>query len=1172
MTEEPLDIPFALPWTNRRYLDAVLDHIVLFDGAMGTELQKYPLTAEDFGGEATDGLMEMLALHRPEWVAAVHRSYLEAGAEVIETDTFRANRITFADFGLEERVVEINRRAARLAREVADEIAEVTGVPRFVAGSMGPSGKLPSLDDPQLSDITFGELVGVFAEQAQGLIEGGVDLLLLETQQDLLELKAAVLGIWESFRRLGVRLPIQAQITLDGGGHMLTGPDIDVAVVTLAALPVDLIGLNCSTGPDEMRPSVRRLVSLSNRPASVLPNAGMPRNVGGRAVYDLGAEPFAEAMVEFARWGVRVVGGCCGTNPRHIQRLGERLAESGLRPLDGAGHPLSTPPPADYRMEALPFAASNMRVVALHQEPPPLLIGERLNTQGSRKARRLVLSRDYEALLDLAEQQMAYGAHLLDLCVALTERSDEPETMRHLTKLLALNAAAPLMFDTTDTEAMEAALTTYPGRPVVNSVHLEGGEARARHILRMVRRYGAAIVALTIDESGMARTVERKVAVARRLYRIAVEEIGLPPHALIFDALTFTLSTGDEALADSAKATLEGIRRIKAELPGVFTNLGVSNVSYGFSPPARRVLNSVFLYHAVQAGLDMAIVNPAQITPYAEIPLRERELAEALIFNRHAEALSDFIRYFEGAETAQVEQQREAVGTPSEQLYRAILHRRRQGVEVLVDEAVAERGALAVLNEVLLPAMKEVGDRFGAGELILPFVLKSAEVMKAAVARLERYLERDETMTKGVVVLATVFGDVHDIGKNLVKTIFANNGYTVVDLGKQVPASTIVEAVSEHGADALGLSALLVSTSRQMQVVVDELRRRGMAVPVLIGGAAINSAFAERIAHDEEGEPYAGGVFYCKDAFEGLRVLDALAEGRAQPASISRQVRKPVAKAVGTAEERCPTCRVEVPTVRPVPPDARPHPPAWGYWLVDPIPLDALWPLLDRRSLYRVGWGARGARGERWEAIVADFDARLARMWREAATYLTPRGLYGYFPVQSEGNDLIVYDPVDPSARREMARFTFPRQSKGRRLCLADYFAPVGESQVDVVAFQVVTAGDGATARFAELEASGAYSEAYFVHGLAAAVAEAAAEWLHAHIRRELGLAPDQGKRYSWGYPACPDLEGHRVLFRLLPVEAELGVHLSPAAQLVPEYSTAALVVHHPQATYFVVR
>ncbi len=1171
MTEALRD-PFALPWTNRRYLDAVLDHVVLFDGAMGTELQKYPLTAEDFGGVATEGLMEMLVLHRPAWVQAVHRAYLEAGAEVIETDTFRANRITFADFGLESRVVEINRRAARLAREVADAVAAETGVPRYVAGSMGPSGKLPSLDDPDLSDIPFAELVAVFAEQAQGLIEGGVDLLLLETQQDLLELKAAVLGIWETFHRMGVRLPVQAQVTLDGGGHMLTGPDIDVAVVTLAALPVDLIGMNCSTGPDEMRPSVRRLVSLSNRPASVLPNAGMPRNVGGKAVYDLAPETFAEAMTEFARWGVRVVGGCCGTEPQHIRRLRDRLVEAGLRPLDGAGRPLPTPPPSAWGTVALPYAASNMRIVSLHQEPPPLLVGERINTQGSRRARRLVLARDYEALLALAEQQMEYGAHLLDLCVALTERSDEAETMQHVAKLLALNAAAPLMFDTTDLPTMEAALTTCPGRPVINSVHLEGGEARARRILEMVRRYGAAIVALTIDEQGMAKTAERKVAVARRLYRLAVEEMGLPPHALIFDALTFTLSTGDPALADSARATLEGIRRIKAAFPGVLTNLGVSNVSYGFSPPARRVLNSVFLYHAVQAGLDMAIVNPAQITPYPEIPAEERELAEALLFNRHAEALSDFIHHFEGVSAAREEAAQEEAGTPSERLYRAIVHRRRQGVEALVEAAVAERGALAVLNEVLLPAMKEVGDRFGAGELILPFVLKSAEVMKAAVARLEAYLERDETTTKGVVVLATVFGDVHDIGKNLVKTIFANNGYTVVDLGKQVPARRIVEAVAEHGADALGLSALLVSTSRQMQVVVDELRRRGMAVPVLIGGAAINRAFAERIARDEAGTPYAGGVFYCKDAFEGLHILDGLAEGRADVPSPSLPAREPVAKAAETTESACPTCRVVVPTVRPVPPDARPRPPAWGYWRIDPIPLDALWPLLDRKSLYRVGWGARGARGERWEAIAAEFDARLAAMWREAADYLHPRGLYGYFPAQSQGNDLIVYDPADPAARREIARFTFPRQSKGRRLCLADYFAPVEEPQVDVVVFQVVTAGEGATVRFAELEAAGAYSEAYFVHGLAAAVAEAAAEWLHGRIRRELGLPPDRGKRYSWGYPACPDLEQHRILFRLLPVEAELGVHLSPAAQLVPEYSTAAIVVHHPQASYFVVR
>jgi len=847
-----------IPYTNRRYLDAVLDHVVLFDGATGTQLARTALTADDFGGERTAGLNEMLLFHRPEVVQAAHAAYLEVGAEAIETNTFRANRLTLAEFGVAERTLEINRRAAQLAREVADRYAAETGLPRFVAGSMGPTGQLPSLDDPELSIATFAELAAVYAEQAQGLLEGGVDLLLLETQQDLLELKAAIHGIWQTFTALDARVPIQAQVTLDASGHMLTGPDAAAAVAALAALPVDLIGLNCSTGPEEMRAAVRQMLALAGRPASVLPNAGMPENVDGQAVYTLQPAPFALALGEFAAWGVCAVGGCCGTGPEHIAALRAQLDARAVETE------------ARFAPTAIPYLASNVQAVALHQEPRPLIIGERINTQGSRQARRLVLERRYDALVALVETQVGYGAHVLDLCVALTERDDEADTMREIVKRLALASPAPLAFDTTDPAVMRAALESYPGRAILNSVNLEGGEARAREILGLAREFGAALIALTIDEEGMAKTVARKLEIARRLYALAVDDLGLPPHALIFDPLTFTLATGDVETAGAAVATLEALHRIKAELPGALTNLGVSNVSYGLTPPARRVLNSVFLYQAVEAGLDMAIVNPAQITPYADIPAEERALAEALIFNRHPDALAAYIAHFEGL-TEAPESVSETALSPSEQLRQAILRRRREGVEALVEASLAERAPLAVLNEVLLPAMKEVGERFGAGELILPFVLQSAEVMKAAVGQLEHHLERAEGVSKGVVVLATVFGDVHDIGKNLVKTILVNNGYTVHDLGKQVPVAEILETAQQVGADAIGLSALLVATSQQMRVAVEELQRRGLEIPLLVGGAAINVEFARRI-----GAGYAPGVHYCKDAFDALRVLEAL--------------------------------------------------------------------------------------------------------------------------------------------------------------------------------------------------------------------------------------------------------------------------------------------------------
>ena len=1160
--------PFAMPFTRRGYLDALEDHVVLFDGATGTYLARTPLQAADFGGPRTEGLNEMLLLHRPELVEATHRAYFAAGAEAVETNSFRANRLTLTEFGVADLVMELNRRAAQLARGVADRVAAETGTPRFVAGSLGPTGRLLSLEEGAAA-TSFDLLVDVYAEAAQGLLEGGVDVVLLETQQDLLELKAAIQGVWRAFRRLGLRVPLQAQVTLDASGRLLTGPDIAAAAVTLAALPVDVLGMNCSTGPEEMRDAVRRLVALSSRPICVMPNAGMPENIGGKAVYTLAPETFASAMTEFVTWGVRAVGGCCGTGPEHIAALRQALAnrgagESRRKWEDGAA--------------ALPYLASGVQAVALQQEPRPLLVGERINTQGSRAARALVLEARYPALVTLAEEQVNAGAHVLDVCVALTERADEAETMARVVSLLARNTPAPLMLDTTDLAVMRAALRRYPGRAILNSVNLEGGEARAREILTLAREFGAALIALTIDEAGMAKTAERKLAVARRLYTLAVDEIGLPPHALIFDPLTFTLATGDPESAGAALETLTALRRLKAELPGTLTNLGVSNVSYGLRPAARRVLNSVFLFRAVEAGLDVAIVNPAQITPYADIPLAERALADEVILNRRPEALAEFIAAFEGKRAAAAVES--VPQDPAAQLYEAVLRRRREGVEALVEACLATHSPLEVLNGILLPAMKEVGDRFGAGELILPFVLQSAEVMKAAVARLESALDRAEGVSKGVVVLATVFGDVHDIGKNLVKTILANNGYTVHDLGKQVPVDVILDQAVALGADAIGLSALLVATSREMARAVEELQRRGLEIPLLVGGAAINPAFAQRIAVPEGGELYRGGVYYCKDAFEALQVLEHIvlfkpapaehAHGEGQGSSGAGEQRSGGAEVQGSCIT-CAGCGSVVPSIPPSPhhPISQiPSPPFWGYRALTEIPREELFELLDRKSLYRVGWGARGATGAAWEALQAEFEARLAEMW-PAASYLRPQALYGYFPVASEGETLVVYDPQEPEARREIARFTFPRLRRGEAcLCLADYFAPVTSDTVDVAAFQVVTVGAGAAERFGALEASGAYSDAYFVHGLAAQTTEALAEWVHRRIRRELGLAEGQGKRYSWGYPACPDLEGHRILFGLLPAEAALGMRLSATGQLIPEHSTAAMVVPHPAARY----
>ena len=1161
-------------YTNRRYLDALEERVLVYDGAMGTSLQVMNLTAKDFGGEQYNGCIDYLVISHPVAVEKVHRSFLDVGVDVIETDTFRSNRISLGEYGLSDRVSEINAAAAELARRLADEYS-TPGNPRFAAGSIGPSGKLPSADDPDLSDVTFDELVDVFRQQAVGLIQGGVDLLLIETSQDILEVKAVIVGIHEAFSQTDVYLPIQAQVTLDTTGRMLLGTDTAAALTILEGLGIDVFGLNCSTGPEHMREPIQFLGENATLPVSCVPNAGLPINVDGEAVYPLEPEPFADALVEFIeKHNISVVGGCCGTTPDHLKLLVEKLG--------GAVQRRESPPRPSQQ---IPQLASSTIAVPMHQEPPPFLIGERCNAQGSRKFKRLLLDEDYDAILELGRQQVERGAHALDISVAVTERSDEALLMRNVVKILASGVEAPLVLDTTEPDVMEVALKTAPGRCMINSTHLEGGRDKADRVFQLAKTHNAAVLCLTIDENGMAKTAQRKLEVAQRIFDIAVNEHGLSSKALVFDTLTFTLATGDSDFTQSAIETIEGIRLIKAELPGVMTSLGVSNVSFGFSRAARPVLNSVMLYHSVQAGLDMAIVNPAQITPYAEIPLEERQLSEDLLFNRRSDALQRYIDYFESIDAgAQHEDEMERDPTSGmsseERLHWCILHRHKEGVEADIDEILTREStiprhetAVNVLNTVLLPAMKEVGDRFGAGELILPFVLQSAEVMKKSVAHLENYLEQVEGTSKGKVVLATVYGDVHDIGKNLVKTILSNNGYTVVDLGKQVPAETIISKAVEVGADAIGLSALLVNTSKQMPLIVNELQRRGLSFPVLVGGAAINQRFGWRILYTEDDQQYQPGVFYCKDAFDGLAVMEAMTEPQAREDLLEKvqlQAVREMGREVRPRKAGAQPKRSNVPLTSDVP-----QPPSWGPRVVRDMPLEMVFQHLYKKELFRLSWGAKNARGEEWERLETEFEDRLASMQRGALSesWLKPQGVYGYWPAQSDGDDLILYDPDSVSALNgagvEIARFNFPRQLTNQRLCLADYFASVGSRIMDVLVLQVVTVGQEATERFDQLEAAGDFSEAYFTHGLAVQTAEAAAEYLHRHIRRELGLPDDQGKRYSWGYSAIPDLADHRLVFDLLPAEEELGMSLTSAYQLVPEQSTAALVVHHPQAKYF---
>jgi 5-methyltetrahydrofolate--homocysteine methyltransferase len=1158
--------------TKSPYLQALDRRVLIYDGAMGTNIQRYNLSAEDFGGKALEGCNDNLVLTRPDVIQAIHESFLAVGCDVVETCTFQSTPRRLKEWGLGDKVREINVGAARLARAAADKYS-TPDQPRFVAASMGPTGMLPSSSDPVLSQITYAELADNFYEQAKYLVEGGVDLLLIETSQDILEVKAAVAGIERLFVEIGRRLPLQTQVTLDVSGRMLLGTDIASAMTTLEALGVDVIGLNCSTGPEHMREPVRYLSEHATLPLSVIPNAGLPLNTGvGEAVYPLEPGPMATALSEFVKdFGVRIVGGCCGTTPEHLSAIvgAVREAERASKPVNHAQH--------------VPRVSSAMRAITLHQDPPPLLVGERVNAQGSRKVKRLLLADDYEGILEVAREQVDSGAHVLDVCVALTERGDEAEQMSKVVKLLSMSVETPLVIDSTEANVIEAALEHIPGRGIVNSINMENGRKRIDSVVPLVKKHGAAVIALTIDEIGMAKTRERKLEVAKKIYDIVVGEYGLAPEDLIYDALTFTLATGDAEWIDSGKETVEGIRLIKRELPGVSTILGVSNVSFGLTPEARGVLNSVFLHHCVQAGLDAAIVNPAHIRPYAEISAEERELADDLVFNKRPDALQRFIEYFSnvggGGAAAQVEKEDPTAGmTPEQKIHWMILHRKKEGIEEQLDAADVRKHPVRVLNEVLLPAMKEVGDKFGAGELILPFVLQSAEVMKKAVKHLELFLEKAEGYTKGKVVLATVYGDVHDIGKSLVNTILSNNGYTVFDLGKQVPVNTILDKAVEVGADAIGLSALLVSTSKQMPLCVQELDKRGMQIPVLIGGAAINRRFGRRALFVEGERAYDSGVFYCKDAFEGLETMDVLQDPKRRGLFVVKNLddarndvflRTAVGKdiAVGDAGG----ARSDVAANNPVP-----SPPFWGTRVVRDVPIDEIFDLLDLDELYRLQWGARGS-GDQYKATIKnEFEPALERLKKDAKKngWIKPQMVYGYFPAQSRGNDVIIYDPAayssDGGSLREIARFHFPRMVGRERLCLADYIRSVDSGDVDVIPLQIVTVGKEATKRFEELQAKNEYTEAFYSHGLSVEAAEAVAEWAHRRIKKELGVP--SGKRYSWGYGACPDLDDHATVFKLLPAREALGMDLTEAFQILPEQSTAAVVIHHPEAKYYAVR
>ena len=1190
--------------TRTGYLQALKEDVIIFDGAMGTNLDLQNLTADHYGGEQYLGCNDHLSLTYPKAVENVHRAFFEAGVNVIETNTFRSNSQTLGEFGLQDLTADINQAAARLAHRLAEEYS-TKGHPCFAAGSMGPTGKLLSLQNEDEERMDFDRASEIFCQQAENLIIGGVDLLLLETQQDILEVKAAIHGIQAAFEKTGRRLPIQAQVTLDTNGRMLLGTDIQAVLTILEGLPIDVIGLNCSTGPEHMRAPLSYLSQHTERHISCLPNAGMPINRDGGAYYPLVAEDFAEQVSAFVTdFGINVVGGCCGTRPEHLRLLVEKLGNTKNTTKytkytkDIKKDDLKTTKKnieennikitrRERVVTNVPALASAFQSTAMHQEPAPFIIGERLNTQGSRAFKRLMLAEDYEAALTIAAGQVENGAHALDVCTALTEDENETKRMQKLVYALSGQINAPLVIDSTDPQVLDAGLKCAPGRCLINSVHLESGEEKARTILKIAKAHNAAVIALTIDEKGMAKTAEQKLAVAKRIYDLAVGEHGLRPQDLVFDPLTFTLASGSSETLDAGIQTLDGLRAIKKELPGVFTSLGISNISFGLNPPARAVLNSVMLYHAIKAGLDMAILNPAKVKPYALITPEERKLAEDLIFNKDVQALARLSEHFAGLKSDEKTSGGKSAleSLPlDERIRQRVLTRKKDGLLAELDEYIqsspisANESALELLNNVLLPAMQEIGDQFGRGELILPFVLQSAEIMRAASDHLEQYLEKSASTSRGRLLLATVYGDVHDIGKNLIKIILSNNGYDVIDLGKQVPVETIIDQAISQKVDAIGLSALLVSTSQQMPLVVNALQEKDMQLPVLIGGAAVNQAFAERIGQGNNGHPYAGGVHYCADAFDALDVLEKQAtniktkkttKNTKYTKKINKEVNKKVNKEENNNRESVQITRPIVRAKTSVPKAVIPQAPFQGARVIS-LPLDALFAELNRSALFRISWGARNAKGEKWEQYQRDFTQKLEALQTDALEngWLEAFAAYGYFPCHSAGNDLVIL-PDPSNGRQEEIRFTFPRQTGGNGLCLADYFTDRSETQTDLAIFQIVTLGQKTADHIHNLYDQSDITSAFFTHGLAVQITETAAGHMHRHIRKELKLEDRQGKRYSWGFPAIPDLSQHQLLFKLLPAETELHIHLTSAFQFVPEYTTAALVVHHPQAQYY---
>ncbi|MFF7215327.1 methionine synthase [Streptomyces sp. NPDC008238] len=1147
--------------------EALATRVVVADGAMGTMLQAQNPTLDDFQGH--EGCNEVLNVSRPDIVASVHREYFAVGVDCVETNTFGANFSALGEYDIADRIFELSEAGARIAREVADEFSAADGRQRWVIGSIGPGTKLPTL-----GHVDYAVLKEGFRQNAAGLVSGGADALLVETCQDLLQIKAAVLGTKEALAEAGLDLPLFVQVAVETTGTMLLGSEIGAALTALEPLGIDTIGLNCSTGPAEMSEHLRYLARHARVGISCMPNAGLPILGKDGAHFPLDPEGLADAQEAFVReYGLALVGGCCGTTPEHLRQVVERVR----------GHQVT---PRTPRPEA--GASSLYQTVPFRQDTSYLAIGERTNANGSKKFREAMLDGRWDDCVEMAREQIREGAHLLDLCVDYVGR-DGVADMNEIAGRLATASTLPIVLDSTEPEVLRAGLEKLGGRAVINSVNYEDGDgpdSRFARTTRLAAEHGAALIALTIDEEGQARTPESKVAVAERLIADLTGNWGIDEGDIIVDCLTFTIATGQEESRKDGIATIEAIRELKRRHPDVQTTLGLSNISFGLNPAARMVLNSVFLHECVEAGLDSAIVHASKILPIARIPEEQREVALDLVYDRRREGydpLQRFLELFEGVDTKSVRASRaeELAALPlEERLQRRIIDGEKNGLEADLDEALTTRPALAIVNDTLLEGMKVVGELFGSGQMQLPFVLQSAEVMKTAVAHLEPHMEKSDASGKGTIVLATVRGDVHDIGKNLVDIILSNNGYNVVNLGIKQPVSAILDAAGEHSADVIGMSGLLVKSTVIMKENLEELNQRGLAAtyPVILGGAALTRAYVEQDLH----ELYEGEVRYARDAFEGLRLMDALiAVKRGVPgATLPELKQRRVAARAGVVpepEENRGQIRSDVAVDNPVP-----TPPFWGSRVVKGIPLKDYASWLDEGALFKGQWGLKQARagGPTYEELV-ETEGRprlrglLDRLQSEGL--LEAAVVQGYFPCVSKGDDLIILHEDGT----ERTRFTFPRQRRGRRLCLADFFRPEESGETDVVGLQVVTVGNRISEAANELFAADAYRDYLELHGLSVQLAEALAEYWHARVRSELGFAGEdpaamedmfalkyRGARFSLGYGACPDLEDRAKIAELLEPE-RIGVRLSEEFQLHPEQSTDAIVIHHPEAKYF---